>query len=149
MFKKNKIATVNKHIPGHGLAKTDSHFKTPIIKTKKKELIKKDFKPFKKCNSLFAMTAHVVYSAYDNVNVATHSKNIIKGVIRNHINFKGILISDDISMKSLKHTIENNALQALKALLNHEQRDSITVKQFCDEIGDQKLDKIIADCEEL
>jgi beta-N-acetylhexosaminidase len=118
MFKKNKIATVNKHIPGHGLAKTDSHFKTPIIKTKKKELIKKDFKPFKKCNSLFAMTAHVVYSAYDNVNVATHSKNIIKGVIRNHINFKGILISDDISMKSLKHTIENNALQALKAGCN-------------------------------
>ena len=31
-YEKNKIATVIKHIPGHGLSKCDSHFKTPIIK---------------------------------------------------------------------------------------------------------------------
>ena len=50
LYKRNKIATVVKHIPGHGMSKCDSHFKTPIIKTNKKELIKKDFKPFRKCN---------------------------------------------------------------------------------------------------
>jgi len=47
LYKKNKIATVIKHIPGHGLAKCDSHYNLPIIKTKKTELIKKDFKPFR------------------------------------------------------------------------------------------------------
>ena len=117
-YKKNKIATVIKHIPGHGLSKCDSHYKTPIIKASKKELIKKDFKPFGACKSLFAMTAHAIYQIYDNNNTATHSKIIIDKVIRNHINFKGLLISDDISMKSLKYRLEKNALTALEAGCN-------------------------------
>ena len=118
LYKKNKIATVMKHIPGHGMAKSDSHYKTPIIKTNKKELVKKDFKPFKACNSLFAMTAHAVYTKYDFDNTATHSKIIINKVIRRHINFKGLLISDDISMKSLKYKLEENAIKALQAGCN-------------------------------
>ena len=65
LYKKNKIATIVKHIPGHGMSKCDSHYKTPIIKTNKKELIKKDFKPFRECKSLFAITAHAVYGTYD------------------------------------------------------------------------------------
>ena len=91
LYKKNKIATVVKHIPGHGLSISDSHYKTPIIKANKKELTKKDFKPFKGCKSIFAMTAHVIYQNYDNKNTVTHSKIIINKVIRNHIKFKGIL----------------------------------------------------------
>ena len=118
LYEENKIATVVKHIPGHGLAKSDSHYKMPTIKIAKKELIKKDFKPFKKCKSLFAMTGHVVYSAYDPHNTATHSNTIINKVIRNHINFKGLLISDDISMKSLKYNLQENAHRALKAGCN-------------------------------
>ena len=118
LYKKNKIATVMKHIPGHGMAKSDSHYKTPIIKTNKKELVKKDFKPFKACNSLFAMTAHAVYTKYDFDNTATHSKIIINKVIRRHIKFKGLLISDDISMKSLKYKLEENAIKALQAGCN-------------------------------
>ena len=117
-FKKNKIATVVKHIPGHGLAECDSHFKTPIIKANKKELIKKDFKPFKESKSLFAMTAHAIYQKYDNLNTATHSKVIINNVIRNYINFRGLLISDDVSMKSLKYDLEKNAIKAIHAGCN-------------------------------
>ena len=118
LYKKNKIATVVKHIPGHGMSKCDSHYKTPIIKTNKKELIKKDFKPFRECKSLFAMTAHAVYGTYDLDNTATHSKIIINQVIRNHINFKGILISDDITMTALKYKLEKNAIKALHAGCN-------------------------------
>ena len=44
---------------------SDSHFKLPIIRSSKSELNNKDFKPFKMCPSIFAMTAHVVYSSYD------------------------------------------------------------------------------------
>jgi len=113
LYKKNKIATVMKHIPGHGLSKEDSHFKTAIVNAKKKLLIKKDFIPFKICKPLFAMTAHAVYSSYDRTNTATHSKIVINDVIRGYINFKGIIISDDISMKSLKYSLEENALRAL------------------------------------
>ena len=118
LYEKNKIATVVKHIPGHGLAKQDSHYKKPTIYASKKELVKKDFKAFKNCNSLFAMTAHVIFASYDKINTATQSEIIIRNIIRKHINFKGILISDDISMKSLDGRIENKALKALKAGCN-------------------------------
>jgi len=117
-YKRNKIACVVKHIPGHGLAKSDSHDNTPIIKENKKDLIKKDFKPFKDCKSLFAMTAHIIYEKIDPNNTATHSKIIIGKIIRKQIKFKGILISDDISMKSLKYSISENAIKALKAGCN-------------------------------
>ena len=118
LYKKNNIATVIKHIPGHGSAKCDSHYKTPIIKKDKSELIRKDFKPFRKCKSLFAMTAHAIYSKYDPFNTATHSKIIINKIIRNHTCFKGLLISDDISMKSLKYKLEENATRAINAGCN-------------------------------
>ena len=36
-FQKNNIATVIKHIPGHGLAKVDSHKSTPFVKSKLKK----------------------------------------------------------------------------------------------------------------
>ena len=117
-YENNKIATVMKHIPGHGLSKCDSHYKTPVINADKKELFKRDFKPFKVNKSLFAMTAHAIYSKYDSHNTATHSKTIIKEVVRNYMNFKGILISDDISMKSLKYNLESNASKALNAGCN-------------------------------
>ena len=118
LYKKNKIATVIKHIPGHGLSNCDSHFKTPIIKNKKKDLIKNDFKPFKNSKAFFAMTAHIIYLSYDSKNTATHSKIMIDNVIRKHIKFKGLLISDDISMKSLKYSLEENALLAIKSGCN-------------------------------
>ena len=117
-FEENKIATVVKHIPGHGRSLSDSHFKTPFIKASIQELKQKDFRPFKEVNSLFAMTAHIIYSSYDKVNTATHSKKIISNVIRGYINFKGILISDDISMKSLKYSLRENALKALNSGCN-------------------------------
>ncbi len=117
-FEKNKIATVMKHIPGHGLANQDSHFFTPIVKSSKKSLFNNDFMPFKKCKSFLAMTAHIVFNSYDSTNVATFSKNIIKNLIRKKLGFKGILISDDISMKALKYDIETNALKAISAGCN-------------------------------
>ena len=118
LYKKNKICTVMKHIPGHGLSKSDSHLKTPIIKNNKNDLINKDFKPFKKCNSILAMTAHVIYKKYDPIYTATHSKIVIDKVIRNYIKFKGILISDDISMKALKFSLITNVSMALNSGCN-------------------------------
>ena len=118
LYNKNKIATVIKHIPGHGLSKSDSHYNLPVIKAKKTELIKNDFKPFRKNKSFFAITAHVIYSIYDPFYTATHSKIVVNDVIRKHIGFKGILISDDISMKALKYGLKDNAIKALDAGCN-------------------------------
>ena len=116
-FQKNHIATVIKHIPGHGLAKVDSHKNTPIIKNKFSYLIKRDFLAFKNKKSLFAMTAHIIFKDLDPLNTVTHSKKIIH-LIRSSINFKNILISDDISMKGLKFSIKENTLKAFSAGCN-------------------------------
>tara|TARA_B110000971_G_scaffold133071_1_gene136217 strand:- start:143 stop:1090 length:948 start_codon:yes stop_codon:yes gene_type:complete len=117
-YKKNKIATVIKHIPGHGGANSDSHFNLPKIHSTLKSLKKSDFKCFKNSTSLFAMTAHILYTKIDKKNNATHSSIILKKIIRNEIGFNGILISDDISMKALKYDIIKNAQLALKAGCN-------------------------------
>ena len=113
-FHKNKIGTVIKHIPGHGLAKVDSHKKTPTVKEELKHLIKNDFLAFKNKASLFAMTAHIIYQNIDKINTATHSKKMIK-LVRNNIKFRNILMSDDISMKSLKCSIKNSTERAFSA----------------------------------
>ena len=113
-FHENGIGTVIKHIPGHGLAKVDSHHLTPLINKKLKYLIKNDFITFKNKKTFFAMTAHIVFSEVDKVNTVTHSKKMIK-IIRNHIKFKNLLISDDLSMKSLKYSIKQNTIMAFEA----------------------------------
>ena len=74
LFHSNKIGTVIKHIPGHGLAKVDSHKLTPSIKKDLKYLKINAFSTFKQKSSLFAMTAHIIYSNIDRLNTATHSK---------------------------------------------------------------------------
>ena len=117
-YKLNKLGTVIKHIPGHGCAFSDSHLKTPKVKLNKKYLNKIDFFPFKSNSSQFAMTAHVLYSAIDKNNVATFSKKIISKIIRKKIGFKGIIISDDISMKALKYDLISNAKKSLIAGCN-------------------------------
>ena len=117
LFKENSIGTVIKHIPGHGLAKVDSHNFTPIVNKSIKHLKKYDFSTFKKKNCFFAMTGHVIYKNLDQLNTATHSKKVIR-YIRNYIGFKNILISDDLSMKSLKNDMENNTIKAFEAGCN-------------------------------
>ena len=116
-FHKNKIGTAIKHIPGHGLASVDSHNFTPIINKDNKYLVKNDFKSFKNKKTLFAMTAHIIFKKIDEKNPVTHSKKLIK-LIRNKIGFRNVLISDDLSMKSLKGNLKENAIKAFNAGCN-------------------------------
>tara|TARA_B100001057_G_scaffold323535_1_gene323769 strand:+ start:1381 stop:2328 length:948 start_codon:yes stop_codon:yes gene_type:complete len=116
-FLKNGIGTVMKHIPGHGLAKVDSHMFTPIVNKNEKYLIKNDFLSFKNKKTFFAMTAHIIFNQIDNKNTATHSKKLIK-LIRSKIGFKNILISDDLSMKSLKGSLKENTINTFNAGCN-------------------------------
>ena len=117
-YKKNNIATVMKNIPGHGLADKDTHHSMPIVQATKKKLFNNDFYPFKKNKPFFAMTAHVLFKSFDLKNTVTHSKILITNVIRKKLGFKGILISDDISMKSLNLTLEKNAIMAIQSGCN-------------------------------
>ncbi len=116
-FHQNRIGTVIKHIPGHGLAKKDTHLSLPYINDKLRFLENNDFYTFKKKKSIFAMTAHIIFKAIDNKNCITHSKSGIK-YIRNSIGFKNLIISDDISMKALQYTFNENVKKAYEAGCN-------------------------------
>ncbi len=117
-YKINNLVTVIKHIPGHGCASLDSHLKMPKVRLNIKNLEKKDFFPFKSNPSKIAMTAHIMYEKIDKKNVATFSKKIISQIIRKKIGFKGILVSDDISMRALKYDLLTNAKKSLSAGCN-------------------------------
>ena len=116
-FHQNGIGTVIKHIPGHGLAKVDSHFFTPIVSKNKEYLLKKDFITFKGKKSFFAMTAHIIFNKIDDENTVTHSKKMIR-LIRNKIDFKNIIISDDLSMKGLKGSLKENTIKTFNSGCN-------------------------------
>ncbi|MEH2468689.1 beta-N-acetylhexosaminidase [Nitrobacteraceae bacterium AZCC 2161] len=100
------ILPVLKHIPGHGRATADTHFKLPVVDTSKAELEAADFAAFRPLADLpMAMTAHVVFSALDPAQPATTSATIIEQVIRGSIGFQGLLMSDDVSMNALAGSI--------------------------------------------
>ena len=90
----------------------------PKVTLNKKTLNKIDFYPFKSTSAKLAMTAHILYSKIDSNNVSTFSSKIIKTIIRKKIGFKGILMSDDISMKALKYNLITNAKKSLEAGCN-------------------------------
>lgn len=100
------VLPVLKHIPGHGRATADSHFRLPTVDTPRQELETTDFAAFQPLADLpMAMTAHVVFSALDPAHPATTSATIINQVIRGVIGFQGLLMSDDVSMNALAGTI--------------------------------------------
>ena len=111
LFNTNRIATVIKHIPGHGLSRKDTHFKLPYIYNRLSYLEKNDFSVFRKKNSIFAMTAHIVFESIDKIDCVTHSKKAIK-YIRKKIGFKNLIVTDDISMKALKYSFDENVRKA-------------------------------------
>lgn len=115
-FLENGVFPVIKHLPGHGRATLDSHHDLPVVDTQLKDLEGIDFLPFRSLNdSPFGMTAHIVYSAFDDANPATFSSAVIEHIIRGRIGFTGLLMSDDISMGALKGSYAERAGKARAA----------------------------------
>ncbi|HMG78803.1 MAG TPA: beta-N-acetylhexosaminidase [Xanthobacteraceae bacterium] len=110
------ILPVLKHIPGHGRATADSHKRLPVVTTDRATLDATDFAAFRPLAGLpLGMTAHVVFSAIDPVAPATLSAAIVGGVIRDSIGFRGLLMSDDISMGALSGSLSERTGAAIAA----------------------------------
>ena len=109
------VLPIIKHIPGHGRAFSDSHHDLPVVETDLATLDAWDFAPFKALSDMpMAMTAHVVFTAVDAKRPATTSKKGIR-LMREHLGFSGLIMSDDLSMKALSGTLTERAEQSLKA----------------------------------
>jgi beta-N-acetylhexosaminidase len=111
------VASVIKHMPGHGRAEADSHENLPHVDAGTQALAH-DISVFQAlCDAPMAMTAHVVYDALDPDLPATLSSALISQTIRRDIGFGGLLMSDDISMKALSGSSDqvSNADTAFQA----------------------------------
>jgi beta-N-acetylhexosaminidase len=110
------VLPVLKHVPGHGRATADTHFRLPVVDTPRAELERTDFAAFQPLADLpMAMTAHVVFSALDPAQPATTSATIIEQVIRGSIGFQGLLMSDDVSMNALAGSITERTRAIISA----------------------------------
>ncbi len=94
---------VIKHIPGHGRSLVDSHESLPRVEAGAAELAA-DIAPFRDLAGAgaWAMTAHILYAAWDAARPATLSRTVIRNVIRGEIGFDGVLVSDDLAMGAIQ-----------------------------------------------
>jgi beta-N-acetylhexosaminidase len=110
------VLPVMKHVPGHGRAGVDSHLSLPVVDCSLADLEGRDFLPFRMLSDLpVAMTAHVVYTAIDAKSPATTSRTLLRRIVRGHIGFEGLLMSDDLSMQALQGSLGDRARGAIAA----------------------------------
>lgn len=110
------VLPVIKHVPGHGRAMADSHLELPVVSADRPSLEEQDFAPFQALSDMpLAMTAHILYTSLDADQAATLSPSIVADIIRGHIGFDGLLMTDDLSMKALGGRIGERAAGSLAA----------------------------------
>ncbi|MEM9434501.1 MAG: beta-N-acetylhexosaminidase [Pseudomonadota bacterium] len=108
------VLPVLKHIPGYGRASVDGHMDLPSVDVPQSELDEVDFSPFRALRDVaMGMTAHIVFSSIDD-EPATISPKVMT-MIREEIGFKGLIMTDDISMQALSGTVAHRSEKALAA----------------------------------
>lgn len=108
------VLPILKHIPGQGRAPLDSHEDLPVVAATAEELAE-DFAPFRALADMpMAMSAHVVYPAFDAGAPATQSARMVE-IIRDTIGFDGLLMTDDLSMRALTGPFGDRVTRALGA----------------------------------
>lgn len=110
------ILPVIKHLPGHGRATVDSHIDLPCVRAGRADLAEADWLPFKaNAKAPAGMTAHILFPELDPSACATQSARIIQDVVRGEIGFRGLLLSDDLSMEALGGSLGERAACARRA----------------------------------
>lgn len=99
----NIIATI-KHFPGHGDTSVDSHLELPIVNKSLKELKELELIPFErtiKKGADVVMVAHILLPQLDPQNPASMSKTVMSDILRNQLDFEGVIITDDMTMRAI------------------------------------------------
>lgn len=120
-IQENGIIATGKHFPGHGDTKVDSHLELSSVNHNVDRLEKVELYPFNEAikNGIKAiMSAHVMFPAYEDRKLpATLSDKVLTGLLRNKLNFKGLILTDCMEMNAIDKyfgTIEAAAM-AIKA----------------------------------
>jgi beta-N-acetylhexosaminidase len=110
-----------KHFPGHGDTDTDSHLALPVVKSDRARLSQVELVPFRAAIAAGAatlMTAHVALPAVDpDGTPATLEPNIITGLLRDSLGFRGVTVTDALTMEGVGagYNAAQSAVLAVKA----------------------------------
>ncbi|WP_195987227.1 beta-N-acetylhexosaminidase [Clostridium sp. D53t1_180928_C8] len=116
----NGVISVVKHFPGHGDTSVDSHYGLPLVEKSLEELRQLEFIPFEnaiKNGADAIMASHILLKNIDSENPATMSKIIISNILRESMEFKGVIITDDMTMGAIteNYNIGEAAIKSIEA----------------------------------
>ncbi|HZV98693.1 MAG TPA: beta-N-acetylhexosaminidase [Methylophilaceae bacterium] len=117
-LKRGGMAAVGKHFPGHGYVVADSHVAMPVDERSFDAIAQADMQPFRQLidDGLPAiMPAHVIYPKVDS-KPAGFSEKWLQKVLRQRLEFNGVIFSDDLSMEGA--TVGGNVTERALAALN-------------------------------
>ena len=104
-LQEKNIISVIKHFPGHGATKRDSHYMLPVIRKSINQLYKEDMKVFEeaiKQNADAILIGHLLIKQVTGIYPASLSRKFIVRYLRKKYRYNGLIISDDLKMKSIK-----------------------------------------------
>ncbi len=113
------VLACGKHFPGHGDTFDDSHRAMPVVDRTLDELRQRELLPFADAIGAgipLIMTSHILMTAIDSTAPATFSKRIINDLLREELQFKGVVISDDLGMRAMDGVFDDSAaVQCVRA----------------------------------
>ena len=118
---KQRVLVTAKHFPGHGDTATDTHMNLAVITADRPRLESLEWAPFRAAIASgvdSVMTAHIAVPALDDPALpATLSPKILTGVLRDDLNFKGLIVTDALDMGGISHgfTVGDASVRALEA----------------------------------
>lgn len=144
----NLVNTCIKHFPGHGDTETDSHFEIPIINKTLDELENSDLLPFIKSinDTNMIMVGHIALPKITNSSIpASLSKEIVTDLLKNKYNYKGLVITDALNMRSLTNNYSDKeiytmAINAGVDLLLMPNGSKNAIKYIKEAIDDEEID---------
>ncbi len=144
----NLVNTCIKHFPGHGDTETDSHFEIPIINKTLDELENSDLLPFIKSinDTNMIMVGHIALPKITNSSIpASLSKEIVTDLLKNKYNYKGLVITDALNMRSLTDNYSDKeiytmAINAGVDLLLMPNGSKNAIKYIKEAIDDEEID---------
>jgi beta-N-acetylhexosaminidase len=119
-LQENGIAACGKHFPGHGDTSVDSHLALPLVEHPPDRIRRVECVPFREAvrsGVAFIMTAHILVPSLDEEKPATLSPVVVRGMLREELDFNGVILSDDLEMKAIAdtYTVPDAAIQAIAA----------------------------------
>ena len=151
------VLPVGKHFPGHGDTDRDSHLELPYVNRDADSLEKVELEPFVQTVShgmQVIMTAHVIYSVWDDKLPATFSPFILKNILREKLGFGGLIITDDLEMKAIEKHFPFESIPRLGSiagvdlyLICHDRKKTLSLQnQMIQDIKEGRIDQKQIEC---